>query len=45
MQDALKLAADYWPEIASFGIFLIGAMGLAAAVAWVEGRIQNKEQI
>lgn len=43
MQDALKIASDYWPELASLGIFLVGAMGLAAAVAWVEGRIQAGE--
>ena len=43
MQDAFKIAAEYWPELASLGIFLVGAMGLAAAVAWVEGRIQAGE--
>ncbi len=43
MQDALNLAAEYWPELASLGLFLLGAMALAAAVAWVEGRIQAGE--
>ena len=45
MSDALNLAAEYWPELASLGLFLLGSMALAAAVAWVEGRMQNKEQI
>ena len=45
MSDALNLAAEYWPELVSLGLFMLGAMGLAAAVAWVEGRMQNKEQI
>ena len=43
MPDALKIASDYWPEVASLGIFLAGLMALAAAVAWVEGRIQAGE--
>ena len=43
MQEAFKIAAEYWPEIASFGIFLAGLVALAAAVAWVEGRLQAGE--
>ena len=45
MQDALKIALEYWPELVSLGLFILGSMALAAAVAWVEGRMQNKEQI
>ena len=41
--ESFKIAAEYWPELASLGIFLVGAMALAAAVAWVEGRIQAGE--
>ena len=43
VQDALKIAAEYWPELVSLGLFLLGAMALAAAVAWVEGRMQAGE--
>ena len=43
MGDALNLAAEYWPELVSLGLFVFGAMALAAAVAWVEGRIQAGE--
>ena len=43
MGDALNLAAEYWPELVSLGLFLLGAAALAAAVAWVEGRMQAGE--
>ena len=43
MQDALKIALEYWPELVSIGLFILGAMALAAAVAWVEGRMQSGE--
>ena len=43
LTESFNLAAEYWPELASLGIFLVGAMALAAAVAWVEGRIQAGE--
>ena len=43
VQDALKIAAEYWPELVSLGLFILGAAALAAAVAWVEGRIQAGE--
>lgn len=41
ISESFKIAAEYWPELASLGIFLVGAMALAAAVAWVEGRLQK----
>ena len=43
VQDALNLAVEYWPELVSLGLFILGAAALAAAVAWVEGRIQAGE--
>ena len=45
LAESFKIAAEYWPELVSLGLFILGAAALAAAVAWVEGRMQNKEQI
>ena len=43
LAESFKIAVEYWPELISLGLFLVGAMGLAAAVAWVEGRMQAGE--
>ena len=43
LAESFKIAAEYWPELVSLGLFILGAAALAAAVAWVEGRIQAGE--
>ena len=43
LSESFKIAAEYWPDLVSLGLFLLGAMALAAAVAWVEGRMQAGE--
>ena len=43
LAESFKIAAEYWPELVSLGLFLLGSMALAAAVAWVEGRMQSGE--
>ena len=43
LSDSFKIAAEYWPELVSLGLFILGAAALAAAVAWVEGRMQAGE--
>ena len=43
LAESFKIALEYWPELVSLGLFMLGAMALAAAVAWVEGRIQAGE--
>ena len=43
LMESLNFAAEYWPELVSLGLFILGAAALAAAVAWVEGRMQAGE--